>query len=125
DENGSAPWRVASAPASEPSSPQSESAWDRFTASVARTFNPQSAPQPTQSETKAAAIPAPKSKPKPTTAVAQTAKPAAKPQQVASESKPRLIAEAPPAQPESGNASSTTAQAPSASGSFESRWSGR
>ena len=124
DDSGSASVRVASAPASEPATAQGESAWDRLTASVSRAFNPQPS-QPTPSETKAAGVPAPKPKPKPTTAVAQAARPTPKPQQMASDSKPRQIAEAPPAQSDSGNAPASAAQVPSTSGSFESRWSGR
>jgi outer membrane biosynthesis protein TonB len=92
-----------------------ESAWDRFTASVSHAFNPQPT-QPVQTETRVAAAPVPKPKPK-QTAVAQAAKP--KPQQVAADSKPQQIAEAPTTS-DGGNAS---APAQAQSNSFESRWS--
>jgi len=124
DESGSTPMRAAAAsPMSESGATSGagagtggESAWDRFTASVSHAFNPQPA-QPTQTETHVAAAPLPKPKPK-QTAVAQAAKP--KPQQVAADSKPQQIAEAPTTQSDSGNAS---APAQAQSNSFDSRWS--
>jgi hypothetical protein len=100
-----------------------ETAWDRFTSSVSRAFNPQPA-QPAPTETRVAAAPAPKAKPKHAqpTAVAQAAKP--KPQEVAADSKPKpqQMAEAPASQPDGGNASAP-AQSPAPSSNFESRWS--
>jgi murein L,D-transpeptidase YafK len=125
DETGSTPMRAAASPMNESGAgEQTESAWDRLTASVSRAFTPQ--PQPTQSETRVAAAPVPKPKaaPKHTepTAVAQAAKP--RQQQVAADSKPKAqqMAEAPTAQSDGGNASAP-AQAPAQSNSFENRWS--
>jgi murein L,D-transpeptidase YafK len=122
DDSVAAPMRAAASPMNESGSAEpTESAWDRLTASVSRAFSPQPA-QPAATETRVAAAPAPKAKPKQAqpTAVAQAAKP--KPQQVAADSKPKpqQMAEAPPSQSDSGNAS-TPAQAPSSN--FESRWS--
>jgi hypothetical protein len=120
DDGGSTPMRAAAAsPMSESGAAEGasgESAWDRFTASVSHAFNPQPA-QPAQTETRVAAAPVPKPKPKPT-AVAQAAKP--KPQQVAADSKPQQIAEAPTTPSDGGNAS---APAQAQSNSFDSRWS--
>jgi murein L,D-transpeptidase YafK len=127
DGSASAPMRVASSPMSPMSesgaADQSGSAWDRFTASVSRAFNP----QPAQSEpVQTAAVPAPKPKPRQHAIAVAQAKPAAKPQQVAAEGKPQQIAEAPAAQPASGNASTTSSAPPApASPSFDSRWSSR
>lgn len=128
DEGGTPFMRVASSPMSESGSSEgTESAWNRLTASVAGAFSPRTA-EAAQPETQAAAVPMPKPRvaqkkpasPSSGTTVAQAAKPAAKPQQVAAEGKPQLIAEAPPP---SDNRAAPTSTPPAQSSSFDSRWS--
>jgi hypothetical protein len=123
DDGATASVRIASSPMNESgSSEKTESAWDRLTSSVARTFNPGAA-EGAQPEPRAAAVPTPKprvaQKPASST-VAQAAKPAAKPQQVAADNKSQQMAEAPT--PTDNRTATTNAPAPPSS-TFDGRWS--